>query len=140
MNVTAGVLQKLLAALNECTEWVRKTRLRFVGVSCVRQSSCILHSGYCWHRSVCRGYFCVLLSRSVLMALCRFELNCCGVSLLACMCDIGSSNNSSNNCCNGGHVCWWHFNSDVLETVQALEIVFIIFGNVLSLMKQQRPS
>ena len=22
MNVTAGVLQKLLAALNECTEWV----------------------------------------------------------------------------------------------------------------------
>jgi hypothetical protein len=27
MNVTAGVLQKLLAALNECTEWVRATAL-----------------------------------------------------------------------------------------------------------------
>lgn len=24
MNVTAGVLQKLLAALNECTEWVSR--------------------------------------------------------------------------------------------------------------------
>ena len=27
MNVTAGVLQKLLAALNECTEWVSESLL-----------------------------------------------------------------------------------------------------------------
>lgn len=27
MNVTAGVLQKLLAALNECTEWVSQSLL-----------------------------------------------------------------------------------------------------------------